>query len=129
MNRRGFFFRLAASRSSSAIGRAHFGGNLPELTHVHLQRTSSACVFLYSGLMDLVTSNGQRASLRKREEIVMKYLAFASLAVFVLITSITDASAVVCARGVYRAGCAGPRGAVVAHRGPYGHVYARGVRY
>jgi hypothetical protein len=28
----------------------------------------------------------------------------------------TDASAAVCARGVYRAGCAGPRGAVVAHR-------------
>jgi hypothetical protein len=27
-----------------------------------------------------------------------------------------DANAVVCARGVYRAGCAGPRGAVVAHR-------------
>jgi len=26
-------------------------------------------------------------------------------------TSITDASAVVCARGVYRAGCAGPHGA------------------
>src|SRR5215208_5469365 len=29
--------------------------------------------------------------------------------------SATDASAAVCARGVYRAGCAGPRGAVVAH--------------
>ena len=28
----------------------------------------------------------------------------------------TDASAAVCARGVYRAGCAGPRGAVVAPR-------------
>jgi hypothetical protein len=28
----------------------------------------------------------------------------------------TDASAVVCARGVYRAGCAGPRGAVVVRR-------------
>ena len=28
----------------------------------------------------------------------------------------TDASAAVCARGVYRAGCAGPRGAVVARR-------------
>jgi hypothetical protein len=35
----------------------------------------------------------------------------------------TDASAVVCARGVYRAGCAGPRGAVVAH----GPVVARRV--
>jgi hypothetical protein len=28
----------------------------------------------------------------------------------------TDASAVVCARGVYRAGCAGARGAVVVRR-------------
>jgi hypothetical protein len=28
----------------------------------------------------------------------------------------TDANAVVCARGVYRAGCAGYRGAVVARR-------------
>jgi hypothetical protein len=32
----------------------------------------------------------------------------------------TEASAVVCARGVYRAGCVGPHGAVVAHRG-YGY--------
>ena len=30
--------------------------------------------------------------------------------------SATEANAVVCARGVYRAGCAGPRGAVVAPR-------------
>lgn len=28
------------------------------------------------------------------------------------------ASAVVCAKGVYRAGCAGPNGAVVVHRRP-----------
>jgi len=58
----------------------------------------------------------------------MKYLAFAFAALFVLMASIPDASAVVCARGVYRAGCAGPRGAVVAHRGVYGHTYVRGVR-
>jgi hypothetical protein len=30
----------------------------------------------------------------------------------------TDANAVVCARGVYRAGCAGYRGAVVVRRPP-----------
>jgi hypothetical protein len=60
----------------------------------------------------------------------MKYLAAFSLASFLLISAISDASAVVCARGVYRAGCAGPRGAVVTHRGPYGRgVYMRGVRY
>jgi hypothetical protein len=37
----------------------------------------------------------------------------------------TQASAYVCARGVYRAGCAGPNGAVVRHRGAY--VAPRGV--
>jgi hypothetical protein len=30
----------------------------------------------------------------------------------------TDANAVVCARGIYRAGCAGARGAVVVRRPP-----------
>jgi hypothetical protein len=39
----------------------------------------------------------------------------------------TEASAFVCARGVYRAGCVGPRGAVVGHRGYYGGVYRGGV--
>jgi hypothetical protein len=32
---------------------------------------------------------------------------------------ITEANAVVCARGVYRAGCAGPYGAVGVRRAPY----------
>lgn len=40
--------------------------------------------------------------------------------------SATEASAVVCARGVYRAGCAGPNGAVGVRRGVYGP--AVGVR-
>jgi len=31
----------------------------------------------------------------------------------------TEASAFVCARGPYRAGCAGPRGAIGVHRGYY----------
>ena len=38
----------------------------------------------------------------------------------------TEANAVVCARGVYRAGCVGARGAVVV-RHPYRPVYRRGV--
>jgi hypothetical protein len=58
----------------------------------------------------------------------MKYLALVSLAFLALLISIPDASAVVCAKGVYRAGCAGPRGAVVAHRAPHG-VYMRARRY
>ena len=46
----------------------------------------------------------------------------------------TDANAVVCAKGVYRAGCAGPHGAVVATRPVVARpiaarcVYRAGVR-
>lgn len=42
------------------------------------------------------------------------------------IASMSEANAYVCARGVYRAGCAGPRGAVVARRSVY-RPYHRGV--
>ncbi len=47
-------------------------------------------------------------------------LAVFTLAEFAAVTALTvaPAEAVVCARGVYRAGCAGPRGAVVAPRRP-----------
>jgi hypothetical protein len=41
-------------------------------------------------------------------------MAFAATMTF----ETTDANAVVCARGVYRAGCAGARGAVVVRRPP-----------
>ena len=41
----------------------------------------------------------------------------------------TDANAVVCARGVYRAGCAGPHGAVGVRRGVYGPQAVRVRRY
>jgi hypothetical protein len=50
----------------------------------------------------------------------MKTIASALLVAGLLIGSVADANAVVCARGVYRAGCAGPHGAAVAHR-PYGY--------
>jgi hypothetical protein len=66
----------------------------------------------------------------------MKFLAFTSLALLLLVTAIpsvmlataTDANAVVCAKGVYRAGCVGPRGAVTARRGYHG-TYMRATRY
>lgn len=64
----------------------------------------------------------------------MKKIASALLVAGLLIGSVADANAVVCAKGVYRAGCAGPHGAVVTHRGyatpHYGrHCYWRaGVR-
>ena len=42
-----------------------------------------------------------------------------ALAALLLLGAAADAQAVVCARGVYRAGCAGPNGAVVARRPAY----------
>ena len=46
----------------------------------------------------------------------MKYAAFAIIGLLTLMASMADANAVVCARGVYRAGCAGAGGAAVVHR-------------
>jgi hypothetical protein len=48
--------------------------------------------------------------------------AFAALFVMGgIMASVEEASAVVCARGVYRAGCVGPHGAAIAHRNTLGH--------
>ena len=52
----------------------------------------------------------------------MKIIASGLLVFGLLAVQVSEANAVVCARGVYRAGCAGPRGAVVAHR-PVGYGY------
>jgi len=50
----------------------------------------------------------------------MKKTIITAVAAFIvmgsMMASVEEANAVVCARGVYRAGCAGPRGAVVARR-------------
>jgi len=43
-------------------------------------------------------------------------------------TYATESSAVMCAKGVYRAGCVGPRGAVVGHRAIYPRYGATAVR-
>jgi len=55
----------------------------------------------------------------------MRLIAIAAFALSTFITTMlvgyAPANAVVCARGVYRAGCAGPHGAVVTHR--YYHPY------
>jgi hypothetical protein len=59
----------------------------------------------------------------------MRLFALATLAITAFVTTMiidrTDANAVVCARGVYRAGCVGARGAVVVH--PYVHPYVHHV--
>jgi hypothetical protein len=55
----------------------------------------------------------------------MKKTLVAAAAALLTMTGViafsTDASAIVCARGPYRAGCAGPHGAVGVHRGYYPH--------
>ena len=57
----------------------------------------------------------------------MRSFAIAVLTVATFVATIlvgyTQANAVVCARGVYRAGCVGPHGAVVTHRHPYQYGY------
>ena len=62
----------------------------------------------------------------------MKLFYVLLLAVGVIAGDVASAEAVVCARGVHRAGCVGPRGgAVVVHRRPVMHrhcFWRRGVR-
>jgi hypothetical protein len=48
---------------------------------------------------------------------MMRWILFGFLLAAGLSAVATDASAVICAKGVYRAGCVGPRGAVVRRRG------------
>ena len=58
----------------------------------------------------------------------MKTIALAALIVGMLVGTVADANAVVCAKGVYRAGCAGPHGAAVVHRPPVHCHYRYGRR-
>lgn len=61
----------------------------------------------------------------------MKFFALLALGASVFFTGLTavtsDANAVVCARGVYRAGCVGPHGAVGVRRAPVVVAPRRGV--
>jgi hypothetical protein len=58
----------------------------------------------------------------KIEEFMMRLALSTVIGVFLLALppffAVSDANAVVCARGVVRAGCAGPAGAVVVRRPP-----------
>jgi hypothetical protein len=62
-------------------------------------------------------------------DIMKYYIAFAIAGLVWLVAATPDANAIVCARGYYRSGCAGPRGAVVVHH-PYGPrcYWRHGVR-
>jgi hypothetical protein len=57
----------------------------------------------------------------------MKTFVSALLALGLIAGATAEAQAAACAAGPYRAGCAGPRGAVVTHR-PYGYGGAAVVR-
>jgi hypothetical protein len=52
----------------------------------------------------------------------MKIIASSLLVLGLLAVQVSEANAVVCARGVYRAGCVGPHGAVGVRR-PVGYGY------
>ncbi len=56
----------------------------------------------------------------------MRKIAAGLLVLGLFAGAATEANAVVCARGVYRAGCAGPHGAVTTHHG-YGYGYHGGA--
>ena len=57
---------------------------------------------------------------------VLASLAMSTLGAMAIVPATsTEAAAVTCVRGVYRAGCAGPRGAVVARRPPVRAVRVR----
>jgi hypothetical protein len=61
--------------------------------------------------------------------ISMKAILIVALGALLLAAIPVEANAVVCAKGVYRAGCAGARGAVVTHRPvAAGCYYRAGVR-
>jgi len=62
------------------------------------------------------------------EETIMKTFVSGLLALGLLAGTVAEANAVVCARGVYRAGCAGPHGAVATTRPAYGYHGAAVVR-
>jgi hypothetical protein len=53
-----------------------------------------------------------------------KLILLAALAGAGVLAQVETSQAIVCARGYYRAGCAGPAGSVV--RGPYGGTTYRG---
>jgi hypothetical protein len=58
----------------------------------------------------------------------MKLIASGLLVLGLLAVQVSEANAVVCARGVYRAGCVGRYGAVGVHR-PYGYGAYGARRY
>jgi hypothetical protein len=72
-----------------------------------------------------VRMTGASRGLKMKLALTFSFTAF--IAIGAAMASVSEANAVVCARGVYRAGCAGPRGAVVGHRHVYRHPYHRGV--
>ena len=61
--------------------------------------------------------------LKRRCGVMPSAVALAFLGVFASCAGARPAAAAVCANGVYRAGCAGPNGAVVVNKAPYHSGY------
>jgi hypothetical protein len=77
----------------------------------------------------LSAARGGANPLKQQRLNLMKAILTAVLGALILAAIPVEANAVVCAKGVYRAGCAGPRGAVVTHRPvAAGCYYRAGVR-
>jgi hypothetical protein len=57
---------------------------------------------------------------------MVKVAVLIGASLLLLVADISAANAVVCAAGVYRAGCVGPRGAVVVRRPAYHHYPVHG---
>jgi hypothetical protein len=71
-------------------------------------------------------SSGEHFKMKTR---VIQALVLLGLTGVSLAANVDKANAVVCARGVYRAGCAGPNGAVGVRRVPYRGAYVHGGVY
>jgi hypothetical protein len=69
-----------------------------------------------------MTFGSTRIGLRDRKLSKTRVLLLLGLTALTLSATVPTANAVVCARGVYRAGCAGPNGGVAVRR-PYGGYY------
>jgi hypothetical protein len=76
-------------------------------------RAASTCEYAQTFIEVSPTQNPIRGCRDEKDD---DNVAAALIVMGTMVASLEEANAVFCARGVYRAGCAGPRGAVVARR-------------
>ena len=97
---------------------------------VELQRKTPSCNLIEREDTDVskfaLTSIGRE----HKSTLPMKHVLLLGVTLIMLAASVPRAEAVVCARGIYRAGCVGPRGAVAVRRPIHHHgcYWRAGVR-